>query len=71
MQSVTDMGFWIFMLITDLLIPVIMTVFGWYFIKQAPKNINYLFGYRTEMSMKNEDTWKFAHSCINYGFSIM
>lgn len=58
------MGFWIFMLITDLLIPVIMIVFGWYFMKKAPKKINMLFGYRTDRSMKNRDTWEFAHSFI-------
>ena len=34
------MGFWVYMLIMDLLLP---------------------FGYRTSMSMKNKDTWKFAH----------
>ncbi len=55
------MGFWIFMLIMDLLIPFIMIAFGKYFSKTAPKNINMLFGYRTSMSMKNEDTWIFAH----------
>lgn len=47
-----------------LLIPLIMVLFGRYFIKRAPKNINYLFGYRTNLSMKNEDTWKFAHKYI-------
>ncbi len=55
------MGFWIFMLIIDLLIPLIMVGFGKYFSKTAPKDINMLFGYRTSMSMKNEDTWIFAH----------
>jgi len=58
------MGFWFFMMITDLLIPAVMIVFGWYFIKKAPKKINYLFGYRTDMSMKNEETWKYAHIYI-------
>jgi len=55
------MGFWIFMLCTNLLIPLIMVLFGLYFVKKAPKNINYIFGYRTDMSMKNKDTWSFAH----------
>lgn len=31
---------------------------------KAPKEINYIFGYRTTMSMKNKDTWQFAHSLI-------
>ena len=29
--------------------------------KNAPKEINAVFGYRTPMSMKNKDTWEFAH----------
>ena len=44
--------------------PIIMLFFGKYFIKTAPKRINYFFGYRTNLSMKNEDTWKFAHKYI-------
>lgn len=55
------MGFWIFMLIMDLSIPLTMIGFGKYFIKNAPKEINAVFGYRTSMSMKNKDTWEFAH----------
>lgn len=55
------MGFWIFMLIMDLLIPAIMIGFGSYSATRAPKDINYVFGYRTTMSMKNKDTWEFAH----------
>ena len=32
--------------------------------KSAPKKINRIFGYRTKMSMKNCDTWEFAHKYI-------
>ncbi len=55
------MGFWIGMYLTDLLIPVMMIVVGWMMWKHTPKRINSWYGYRTERSMKNEDTWKFAH----------
>ena len=55
------MGFWIFMLLMDLLIPLTMVVFGKMFMTKSPKNINVVFGYRTTMSMKNKDTWEFAH----------
>ena len=34
------MGFWIFMLIMDLLLPFTMIGFGRYFMKKAPKEIN-------------------------------
>ena len=55
------MGFWIFMLLMDLIIPFTMIGFGRHFMKSTPKEINALFGYRTSMSMKNQDTWDFAH----------
>jgi len=55
---------WLIMLITNMLIPVIMIVFGMLFSKKIPKTINALFGYRTTRSMKNEDTWAFAHHFI-------
>ena len=56
------MGFWIFILAMNLLFPLIMIVMGRYFMKKSPKEINYIFGYRTNMSMKNKDTWDFAHN---------
>ena len=55
------MGFWIFMFVMDLLIPFTMIGFGALFTKNVPKNINMVFGYRSSMSMKNRDTWEFAH----------
>ena len=55
------MGLWIFMLITAVLCPVLMVAGGLMFLRAAPKKINYIFGYRTTMSMKNRDTWEFAH----------
>ena len=54
-------GFWIFMLLMDLLIPFTMIGFGRLFLTKAPEKINAAFGYRTAMSMKNKDTWEFAH----------
>ena len=57
-------GFYVYMLLTSLLIPVIMLVFGWKFHRQAPKKINVWYGYRSARSMKNEDTWVFAHQHI-------
>ncbi|MCM1541917.1 MAG: SdpI family protein [Blautia sp.] len=55
------MGFWIFMFITNMLIPLMMIIFGKVFLKNPPKEINSIYGYRTSMSMKNRDTWDFAH----------
>lgn len=55
------MGTWIFIMILNLLIPLIMIVFGKLFMNTSPKTINSVFGYRTSMSMKNKETWEFAH----------
>ena len=56
--------FWVFMLIMALLTPLTMIGFGAYFKKTAPREINRFFGYRTSRSMKNIDTWVFAHQRI-------
>ena len=55
------MWFWWFMLISDLVIPMIMIIGGWMMWRHTPKNINGFVGYRTPRSMKNRDTWDFAH----------
>ena len=55
------MGFWWFMLMCDLLIPVILLIAGRMMWKHCPKTINMAYGYRTKLSMKNMETWKFAH----------
>ncbi len=55
------MGFWLFMLVMDLLFPATMIGIGKSFQKAVPKDINPIYGYRTAMSMKNRDTWEFAH----------
>ena len=55
------MGFWIYMLLMNLLNTFTLIGFGKHFMRKAPKEINEVFGYRTPMSMKNKDTWEFAH----------
>ena len=58
------MGFWIFMLIMVMLIPCTFICFGYLFLKKAPDKINSVFGYRTKRSMRNKETWVFAHNYI-------
>lgn len=52
---------WWFMLCCDMLIPALMIIGGRIMWKHPPKEINDLIGYRTSRSMKNIDTWIFAH----------
>ena len=54
-------GFWIFMLLMDLLIPLLMVGLGKLLAKRPPKRINGIYGYRTKRSMKTQETWEFAH----------
>lgn len=56
------MGFWWFMFVFDLLIPLTFIIGGRMMWKHCPQDINGLMGYRTSRSMKNIDTWKFAHT---------
>lgn len=55
------MGFWMFLFVCNLLIPLLMVIAGRMMYRHTPKSINGIYGYRTKMSMKNEETWKFAH----------
>ncbi len=65
------MGFWIYMLFVASIIPLLMVGFGAYFRKKCPKNINPYFGYRTKRSMRNQETWQYAHKhCGNLWFVI-
>lgn len=56
------MWFWWLMLACNIIVPIITICAGWFMWKHAPKSINKIVGYRTKRSMKNDDTWKFAHN---------
>ena len=55
------MGFWFFMLGMALLIPGLLALFGWFMWRHTPGTIQWVYGYRTALSMKNEFTWRFAN----------
>ena len=65
------MTFWWWMFICNILVPVIMAVAGLLMWVRCPKEINSFFGYRTVRSMKNHDTWKFAHRYAGRLFFIV
>ena len=56
-------AYWLFMLAMTLLVPLTMVVCGKRFVNIPPKSINMFFGYRTTRSMRNRETWAFAHRC--------
>ncbi len=51
------------MFVMNLLIPLVMIIYGRVFEKKPPKiaRSKFAFGYRTVMSMRNEETWEYAH----------
>ena len=58
------MNFWIFMFVMNLLTPLVMIIFGYIYSKKPPQKPKSKFaysGYRTPMSMKNEETWEYAN----------
>lgn len=51
----------IFLFIMTMLVPLTLLLLGLHWKTHVPKDINSFYGYRTTMSMKNKDTWEFAH----------
>lgn len=54
------MGFWIFMAAVNMMTPLLMVIVGYWFVRRPPGTINHMYGYRTAMSGKNQQTWDFA-----------
>ena len=54
-------GPWIAMTACALLVPAVMALFGWIFLRRPPKSINSVYGYRTRRSMASPEAWAFAH----------
>ena len=55
------MGTAITLFCCGLIVPLSMLLFGVLMLRRPPKEIGGLFGYRTRRSMKNQQTWDFAH----------
>lgn len=51
----------VFFLIMLSLTPGIMIGLGFLWKKHSPREINGIYGYRTNWSMKSQETWDFAH----------
>ena len=58
------MGFWLFMAICSILVPMSMVGIGWLFRNKAQDDINRVYGYRTQKSMQSKEAWTFAHKYI-------
>lgn len=68
---------WLAMSISYLVIPIIMIITGVLFIKKPAKTMNWMYGYRTQRAMKNQETWDFAQNyfgkvctCLGVGMTV-
>ncbi len=50
----------LYLIAMGLLIPAVMVLAGLWMEKKGPKKVNFWMGYRTGLSMKNQETWRFA-----------
>lgn len=65
------MRLWIYMFVMILAVPLLMIWMGSLFRRGIPKEVNKTFGYRTFRSMRNQNTWTFAHQyCGNLWFKV-
>ena len=58
------MGYWMFLFVCNLLIPVTMILVERRYYKKPPKEIDSLSGYRTTRSMQNQENWIYANTYI-------
>lgn len=58
------MQVWITVLVVAMLIPAITLLIGILAKHNIPRRVNWFWGYRTPLSMKNADTWQFANACM-------
>jgi uncharacterized membrane protein len=60
----------IFDIVIMLLIPIVIIVCGYIF-SRITIGVNHVAGYRTTMSMKNDETWKFANGMASRIWIVM
>ena len=53
------------------IIPVMMLITGLFAKMGLPKRVNWVVGYRTTLSCKNQDTWAFAHKHLGRSWSFI
>lgn len=58
-------------IITTIVLSFTMLLFGWLMLYKPPKRINGWYGYRTKMSMLNQDTWDYAHRVAGHIWIIL
>ena len=55
------MKFWIYMTFMAIIVPLVLIAVGLYYTKCPPEKIYTDFGYKTSLTLKNDDIWAYAH----------
>ena len=55
------MKFWIYMTFMSIIVPLVLLAVGLYYTKCPPEKIYTDFGYKSPLTLKNEDIWAYAH----------
>jgi len=55
------MKFWIYMTFMAIIVPLVLIAVGLYYTKCPPEKIYTDFGYKTALTLKNDDIWAYAH----------
>ena len=55
------MGMWGIILVVVIVFGITMIGFGFLFERHSPKKVNFVFGYRSFRSMKNQETWDYGN----------
>ena len=50
------------LIVVSVIFPIFMIIFGRWLSNNAPKDINYVVGYRTKRSMASKEAWDYANS---------
>lgn len=61
----------LFTIAYTLLTPLIMILIGLIWRRHPPKTMNGVYGYRTNSSMKNQETWDYAHTACSKVWVIL
>lgn len=70
------MRFWIATLLLSLMLPFSMSIIGFLYLRKPSKTINWMRGYRSKRSIRNQETWEFAQRhfggvCCRWGIVMV
>lgn len=70
------MKVWLITVAVNMIIPIAIFVTGLLYLKRPAKEINWMYGYRTQSAMKSQESWDFAQKyfgklCFRLGVGLI